>query len=480
MPAIDGRRRIVRSAIFFAFATLALALPSAGGAAPPSNDAWASASTIGSVPFSDGLDLDGATTEPGEPQICSFKTRSVWYRFTPTSASPVRIALSGGTPGLAASMYRHFGGGVGNLGFEGCVFGSATLDAQAGGTYYLQVGDNASGASQFQLGIEAVPPPPNDAFADARSTGALPYFDVVEMLASTVEAGEPAPTGSPFLGSAWWSFVAPETGSMLINEAGCCGNRLVRVYTGDALESLELVPVTRSFGRAVFSAVAGETYMVQLGHYGGLYGGGSLGISIQKTPNPSAAVFWSPFDPSSYDTIQFAGHGFDPAAFPIDSWSWDFGDGGTGEGQSSSHRYFADGDYDVTLTIRTLDGRTASSTSIVRVRTHDVAITKLAVPQAASKGQTRPIAVSVVAGVYDESVTVQLYRSVPGGYAPVGSLMQSVQARKRATTFAFSYTFTADDAALGKVTFKAVATVSGARDALPADNEVVSLPTKVN
>jgi hypothetical protein len=43
-----------------------------------------------------------------------------------------------------------------------------------------------------------------------------------------------------------------------------------------------------------------------------------------------------------------------------------------------------------------------------------------------------------------------------------------------------SYTFTSDDAALGKVTFEAVATIVNARDALPADNTATALPTKVN
>jgi len=48
------------------------------------------------------------------------------------------------------------------------------------------------------------------------------------------------------------------------------------------------------------------------------------------------------------------------------------------------------------------------------------------------------------------------------------------------TEFAFSYTFTADDARVGKVTFKAVANILGARDALPADNEAIAAPTKVS
>jgi hypothetical protein len=54
-----------------------------------------------------------------------------------------------------------------------------------------------------------------------------------------------------------------------------------------------------------------------------------------------------------------------------------------------------------------------------------------------------------------------------------------VKAGGKTTDFAFNYIFTNDDAAIGKVTFKAVASIVNARDALLADNEVVSLPTKV-
>ena len=50
----------------------------------------------------------------------------------------------------------------------------------------------------------------------------------------------------------------------------------------------------------------------------------------------------------------------------------------------------------------------------------------------------------------------------------------------RTTSFVFNYTFTADDKALGKVNFQAVATIQGARDAVLADNTFISLPTKVN
>ena len=119
----------------------------------------------------------------------------------------------------------------------------------------------------------------------------------------------------------------------------------------------------------------------------------------------------------------------------------------------------------------------------MHVRTHDVAITKFTVPQSASAGQTRSITVSVTNHRYDETVQMQLYKSVAGGsFVPVGSSQQLVPVRggNRTTDFTFNYTFTTDDAALGKVTFEAVATIMGARDAQPSDNTAISLPTKVN
>src|SRR5207248_9238195 len=107
---------------------------------------------------------------------------------------------------------------------------------------------------------------------------------------------------------------------------------------------------------------------------------------------------------------------------------------------------------------------------------------KFTVPQSASVGQTRTITVSLANHRYGETVQVQLLKSVSGGgWASVGTLTQSVPVRggNRTIDFAFSYTFTSDDAAVGKVTFEAVATIVGARDAQPADNTAIALPTKV-
>jgi hypothetical protein len=47
------------------------------------------------------------------------------------------------------------------------------------------------------------------------------------------------------------------------------------------------------------------------------------------------------------------------------------------------------------------------------------------------------------------------------------------------TQFALAYTITQADKTAGQVSFKAVATIIGHREALPADNDLISPPVKI-
>src|SRR5947208_256037 len=93
-----------------------------------------------------------------------------------------------------------------------------------------------------------------------------------------------------------------------------------------------------------------------------------------------------------------------------------------------------------------------------------------------------PLHLSSCVGRAREVNTVKRLLSAGRLVTLVGSYQQSVPvySANRTTTFSFSYTFTNDDAAVGKVTFQAVATIMGARDALPADNTAMASPTKVS
>lgn len=449
-----------------------------------SNDNFANATVITALPFSDSVDNTDATVEAGEqPPSCAFGSASgktVWYTFTPAATGLVSITINapfstvvavdtGSVDGLAEVICRGPFGGL------------STFTAQAGTTYHFQVDGMFGGSGLLQFSLFAIVPPPNDNFAAATSIAALPFDGTVDLTAAGLEAGEPTPScaNGPLTSSAWYRFTPTQTVSISASAFGFGFSSVVAAYTGTAVASLTPVGCGAFGNRATFRAVANTTYYFQVG---GMFGQtGTLEFRLEVTPPPVAGFFFSPFDPSVFDVMQFVDQSFDPGGVGFEPQVWSFGDGATGTGFNVTHRYGADGDYPVQLTVTTHDGRTAVASQTVHVRTHDVAITRFATPNAASSGQTRRIVVSINSKRYDETVEVQLFRSVPGGFQQFGSLTQFVPVNPKngTTDFAFSYTFTADDATIGKVTFRAVAVISGARDALPADNEAIAPPAKV-
>jgi PKD repeat protein len=453
-----------------------------------SNDAFADATVISTLPFSDRVNISAASMEGGEPaSSCSggsSSQRTVWYSFTPAVTAVVRASVNASF----STVVGVYTGGLGGLAEIICrspfVVRDATFLAQAGTTYHIQVDGMFAQTGVLEVRLEVVPPPPNDLFGNATAIGALPFNDTVDLTAASTEGGEPSPScAAPFGGvssSAWYRFTPTVTGSISANAFSGGFSNAVAAYTGTSVTSLTEVACGVFSNRATFRAVANTTYFFQVG---GLFGQrGPLEFRLEVTPLPVANFFFFPFDASVFDVVQFVDQSFDPGGVGFAPQAWTFGDGMTGSTGNPTHRYAADGDYTVQLTVTTLDGRTAVASQTARVRTHDVAITRFSVPQTARSGQTKRLEVSINSKRYAETVEVQLFRSVPGGFQQFGSLTQSVPMNPKngTTDFAFSYTFTADDATIGKVTFRAVAVISGARDALSADNEAIGPPTRVS
>jgi hypothetical protein len=300
-----------------------------------------------------------------------------------------------------------------------------------------------------------------------------------------VEAGEPVPSCSyegP-LYTVWYAFTPAETGSYLASIPSSGFIPTIAVYTGSSLDNLTEVGCRNYWNPLSFQAEAGTTYYLQLGSlYNWSQPGGTVQFHLDVTAPPVADICYYPENPTSLETIQFYDCSFDPAWIGIQSYAWDFGDGTTSTDYGAIHQYGKDGDYSVQHGITTYDGRSASTSRVVQVRTHDVSITKLLAPKTASVGQKKTITLSIRNNRYTERVRIELYKSNPmGGYDFVGSLTKSVLARKgnSTTPFSFNYTFTSQDAQMGKVTFRAVVTIEGARDAFPFDNEIISMPPTV-
>lgn len=448
-------------------------------AAPPPNDHFANATVITALPFSEVVGITEATIEPGEPiDAPYYQGRSVWYSFTPTADDVVRIDPGSSFEAPFLVVYRANGAGFAGLTrIAGDHWGSATVQTlrlQAGTTYYIQGGDRYAVwgmTNTFRVNVSVVPPPPNDDFADAVAFTSVPFSDSRDLTAATVEPSEPIACGGGFTGSAWYAFTPTTTGAY-----GAFGVSNVSVYTGASLGDLTNVACADWPG-LYFHAEAGTTYYLQT--YGvGSYGGG---VSIAVVPPPNADFVFSPGDPSTFDdaTFSYWNSGYwDPT---VDGWAWDFGDGTTATGANVAHRFASDGDYSVTITVSARGGRTMSATKTVQVRTHDVAILSLLAPDKGRVGKQDVITVGLGNTRYPETAQLDLYKVTPYGDVLVGTSIQAVGVMrlKKTILFSFKYVFTADDAFIGKVPFKAVATIQGARDAVNSDNAATSTPTLV-
>ena len=451
------KRQIPRVAVLAALALTLLALPVAAAAAVPTNDSLAQAVTVApaALPFANSVDITDATTEPGEPTFdCTSFARTVWYAITPTHDGTLRADVAGSAFfDTALDVYEQTGAGFGGLVSRACASGtsgttSATFDARAGHAYYLRAGNQFTSGGTVQLTVAEIPPPPNDAFSNAQAIADVPFGATVDVSAAKTEPGEPTPACGLPGGTAWYAF-SPSTSrsvSLSVSVPNPFGSgAVVAAYRGTTLGDLTALGCRGLFSQPLtFRAEAGSRYWIQVAGSGSA--ASSVRIDLVEAQPPVASFFFSPGDPSVFDTVQFFENTFDPAGNGIQSRSWDFGDGTSlpdAQCCSTTHRYTSDGTYHVELSVTTPDGRSASVMRNVVVATHDVAIAKVSVPASARAGQTKTIAIGIVNTRYPENVTVQLLRSTNGGWEEVARSTQYVAPRRahKTTDFQFNYTF---------------------------------------
>ena len=390
--AVSIRRRLMLRFAVVATIGLALVLVAAPTAlAQPTNDAFADAAVVPGFPFSASVDISQATIEPEEPIPCGVR-QSVWYAITPVANAVLQADTDGSDfSNTVLVVYRQDGSGFGGLSLQTCATfgGQAVFGVEAGQTYYLQAGSyfDFGDGSNLHLNISVYPPPPNDDFANATSISALPFVDSssVDLTAATAEPDEPVPSCIflPSRKTIWYAFTPTQSGSVTASQATGSFGAGIAAYTGSSLATLTEVGCD-SDALLTFQVNANTTYYFQLDGSQGTTG--SLQFQLIETPPPVADFVFSPADPSIFDDVQFTNLSEDPGGNPV-TLGWEFGDGTTaGDTCCPTHRYSADGDYTAQVTITTSDGRTATASHVVPVRTHDVAIVKLNIPKKARVG----------------------------------------------------------------------------------------------
>jgi len=164
----------VRLVAFMVGAIMAVPLASAS-AAPPSNDTFAGATVIDSLPFSDAVDTTEAILDNDDASLgalCGVDptltfSNSVWYAYTPSTDQTVAIDTSGSSYGVAGAIVAGAPGG-----FEtvpgGCFFGSTTVELAANTTYYIDLLESPAGlGGTLQLSISELIVPSAELTVDA-------------------------------------------------------------------------------------------------------------------------------------------------------------------------------------------------------------------------------------------------------------------------------------------------------------------------
>jgi hypothetical protein len=252
------------------------ALPRAGLAAP-GNDAFSSATAVGTPPALLTADTSDATVESGETIFvgCALLDKTVWYTVTRPTAALVTLSTAGSS--FDTAIVVHTGSSLGSLSqvacnndFDGTPRAQVTFLASANVTYSIQVGSvSGDPGGSLMLGVTETPGPSNDPFAARVDVGALPAHLTTDTTYATVEAGEPlAQSGCPSYGKTFWYTVTrPAASQVTISTAGSGFNTVVAVYTGTSLASLTNVTCGDEFNgtpqaHVSFVAAAGTTYAI--------------------------------------------------------------------------------------------------------------------------------------------------------------------------------------------------------------------------
>jgi hypothetical protein len=295
--------RVTRGFIVSATAVAALAYAApAALAAPPANDNFANAQSVGpALPLNASGNNFEATAEPNEPDHAAAAYKSVWFQWTAPSTGAVKINVCASEfhptvavyTGLLFGLLTKVAGNSADTGDCG-----VALSAAAGTTYKIAIDGMGSppdaAHSAFALQIHAAGVAGNDDFANARSVGTgLPVNTGGTNAGATAEATEPSHGGTPPSKSVWFTWTAGVSGPTRVDVCSAEIRARVGVYTGTALGGLAGVATSGTSGdcRLYFAAVAGTTYALAVDSFGQE---GEFGLKVAAATPPANDNFANP------------------------------------------------------------------------------------------------------------------------------------------------------------------------------------------
>jgi hypothetical protein len=302
--------RIMTAASAVALAVLSFAaVPALAGI--PSNDNWADARLVGSLPAIVTGNSNSATTEdPNEPiSACNNNHTTVWFKLKVVRDTYLLVDMRGTSFEAGVTIWK--GNSLATLHEVACSYDNTKGDtaaaarvtflAGAGVRYYLQVSsgydfqhDSYPGGA-IRMRIKQVTPPANDAFSRATSVS-LPYHATISNIQSTTESGEPkVGPCSNMRATRWYKVRLANTTTVRAETIGSLPDTVIAVFSGGpsigALNYIGCDDDTSLSGanaiqsRVTWVAKAHRTYWIQVGGYDNETG--DLDLAIKKVTRPA-------------------------------------------------------------------------------------------------------------------------------------------------------------------------------------------------
>lgn len=129
----------------------------------------------------------------------------------------------------------------------------------------------------------------NDSFAGRLTIVGSTNSVTGSNVGATAEPGEPSHAGNPAGASVWWTWVAPDSGTVIVETLGSSIDTVLAVYTGNAVNALTLVAANDDapgLGTSLvsFPAVQGTTYQIAVDGFSGAQGDVALRLRLPVAP----------------------------------------------------------------------------------------------------------------------------------------------------------------------------------------------------
>ncbi|MBI1749119.1 MAG: hypothetical protein HY234_02460 [Acidobacteria bacterium] len=311
-------------------------LPGGGASSPlifsvtgpgPVNDDFNNAINASPAPFMDTKNSGFATANTGgrldpviSPGTCTTgaasngAANSIWYKFTPVASGAVIADTFGSVYDTILTVVT---GSPGAFTVVACnddppgQFSAPSLvsfTATAGTTYFFMISAWAGDGGTTTFNLDFFPPPPNDDLGGATPVGTLPFFDLVNSMAATVQSTDPIPTcalGALSGGrakSTWYRFTPSANGTVTADTRASLYDTILSAFSGNP-GALTEVACNDDFGgspgsQVSFNVTAGATYHFMVSAAAADGGFTVFGLTSTAAPGPDYSLSASPVAPT--------------------------------------------------------------------------------------------------------------------------------------------------------------------------------------